>query len=168
MADITGAVLAAKVVIDDAGARKQLDDMQDKAAQAQGRISGLLGKIGSFAGAALTFSGINLGLSGLFQGISSIIGQDEDIENTTANLTRLLGSAQDAQNAIANMKQFAANTPLGFTDIADATQQLLTFGYQLNQTQPLIQAIGDALGPNLSSASLQQVVMVFGQMHAGA
>src|SRR5579885_1924510 len=168
MADITGAVLADKVVIDDAGARKQLDDMQDKAAQAQSGISGLLGKIGSFAGAALAVSGINLGLSGLFQGISSIIGQDEGIENTTANLTRLLGSVSAAQQAIADMKQFAANTPLSFNDIADATQQLLGFGYQLQQTQPLIQAIGDALGANLTPASLMQVVQVFGQMHAGA
>ncbi len=167
-ASLEAAQLVAKVVIDDAGAKAELDTMQNKAKQAQSGISGLLGKLGSFATGALAFAGINAGLSGLAQGIGAIFSMDEGLENTTTAFTKLLGSASAAKNEIASLQKFSADTPLQLPDVEQATQKLLGYQFQLSQTQPILTAVGDALSAtgNLNSATLQQVITVFGQMHA--
>ncbi len=161
--------LVGKIVIQGADKAKQdLDDVKSKADQTQSGLSSLLGKIGDFATGALAFAGVQTGLSGIASGISNIIGLDEGVENASTAFTKLLGSSAAAKNEISELQKFAADTPLEFPDVEMATQKLLGYQFQLSQTEPIITAVGDALSStgNLSSATLEQVINVFGQMHA--
>jgi tape measure domain-containing protein len=100
---------------------------------------------------------------------NALVGGDASMEQTQVAFTSLLGSSQAARLELQKLQQFAASTPFQFPDLATDTQQLIAFQIPLNQTQPLLQAIGDSLSDlgEGTPAKMQQVVDVFGQMNSG-
>jgi tape measure domain-containing protein len=140
----------------------------------------LFGGLPSFVGRAVSsltnfasqigfaFFGVQQLVGGMISLGSALLGGNASMEQTQVAFESLLGSSKAAAAEIANLKKFAADTPFEFPDLAESTQKLLAFGFDLKNTEPLLTAIGDALsalGKN-SPAYLQQVVDVFGQIHS--
>lgn len=153
--------------------REELAAIGSHAATANEQVStGFLGSVRSM----LSF-GSNLGLTlfGLkdlaqtaFSTASALLAPDASMEQTETAFRTLLGSTSAARKELAALSQMAAATPFEFPDLAEAEQQLIAFQIPLQETHPLLLAIGDALsglGRN-TPATLSQVVQVFGQMHA--
>ncbi len=168
---ITVVQLAIEVNAPTEKAEQNLSHLSQSAEKSGGALSRLGGFAKSAAASLLGFLGSQTilgGIGGVGGLVSYIFGSDEQLQNTTTAFTKLLGSSKAAKDEIADLQQFAAATPLEFPDVAAATQKLLGYGFQLKQTKPLITAIGDALAAtgHLDPATLQQVIDVFGQMHA--
>jgi tape measure domain-containing protein len=120
---------------------------------------------GLLAGGAIgVFMGLEHGLTSL---IRSGIDANAMLEQQQIAFTTLLGSADKARTFLADMQQFAAVTPFEFPQLVTASQHMLAFGFSAEQIRPMLTAIGDAMaGMGQSGAAVDQVVRIFGQMHA--
>lgn len=166
--EVVASQVVGKVKADISDLKSKYKEAKDETKSLKSSIVSTLKSVGSQGlGTLLGFAGFQ-GLSSIGGLFSYIFGSDEQLENTTTAFTKLLGSSKAAKQEIADLQQFAAATPLELPDVEQATQALLGYGFQLKQTKPLITAIGDALAAtgHLDPATLQQVVTVFGQMHA--
>jgi tape measure domain-containing protein len=165
----------------------QLSEANNKTSNSTNIFSGVLsgikehlGNIGSgfasAAGGVMEFAGkIGLAINGVqavFQtavGVGNLlIGSNASMEQTTVAFTSIFHSASLAHEELKKISDFAAATPFEFPDVAEADQKLLAFQFTTKETFPIITAIGDALSGlgKSSPAYLEQVVDVFGQMHA--
>lgn len=87
---------------------------------------------------------------------------NQQIEDLTSNFEVLLGSAEAATNQIAQLKEFAAKTPFGLADLAEATKTLLAFQVPAEKSTELLRQLGDvALGDKQKLSSL---ALVMGQV----
>jgi len=138
--------------------------------------NGFMGRMRGMVGGLLDF-GSKLGMTlfslQMFAQISeqvgqALIGQDASMEQTTVAFTGLLHGAKAAHDELANIQTLADQTPFEFPDIASAERKLLAFNFSLRDTHPLITDISDMLSAmgDTTSASLDQVVTVFGQINA--
>ncbi len=105
---------------------------------------------------------------GWMQTIQGMIEADAQMEQTKIAFTTLLHSGQAADGFIKQLWNFAAQTPFQFQNIAQASQQMLAFGFNAKDIIPDLTTMGDALSAmgRTDAGSLQQIVYVFGQMHA--
>lgn len=185
---ITAAQLVAEVAINGSEAgRRELLEIAHNADQTQssldkigpatsrassGFMSGFLGMRMSLLDFGAKLGQTIFGLQNLWQGftglVSGMFDADASMEQTTTAFTQLLGSSQKANAELKDLANFAAATPFEFPELADATQKLIAFQFPLQQTKPLLTAIGDALsglGQN-TPEKLNQIVQVFGQMNS--
>lgn len=87
------------------------------------------------------------------------------IEQMNASFTTLLGSTSQASEFVGELQQFAATTPLEFTGVADASQQMLACGFSAQQIIPALAAVGDATaGLGLGAESVNDVTSALSQM----
>ena len=89
---------------------------------------------------------------------------NSEMENYTANFETMLGSQEAAAQKVDELKQMAAKTPFEMGDLAGATQQLLAFGVQSEDTGTYLQQLGDiSLG---NKDKLNSLVSAFGKMNS--
>lgn len=87
-----------------------------------------------------------------------------EMENYTANFETMLGSQEAAAQKVDELKQMAAKTPFEMGDLAGATQQLLAFGVQSEDTGTYLNQLGDiSLG---NKDKLNSLVAAFGKMNS--
>lgn len=84
------------------------------------------------------------------------------MEDYTTNFTTLLGNAEKAQELVGNLRDMAAKTPFGTSDLASASQTLLSFGVSAENIMPTIQQLGDVSMGN--SERFQSLALAFGQV----
>src|SRR5690606_28115253 len=69
------------------------------------------------------------------------------LQQTQIGLESLLGSAEAAGEFLGEMQQFAAETPWGFEQVAEASRRILAFGDAVGMTRdqvlPTLTTIGD-------------------------
>lgn len=153
-----------KVEVDTSGVSKDINDAQSK-------IRSGFKKTGGAADAAA-----NLISSGYAAKVSRAVinagGQiakfglqfNMQMEDYTTNFTTLLGSAEKAQTLVNNLKEMAAKTPFGTSDLADASQTLLAFGVSAQDLMPVLNNLGDiSLG---NKERFQNLALAFGQVSA--
>lgn len=88
-------------------------------------------------------------------------------EQTEIAFTTLLGSAESANKFLGELVEFAARTPFNLTNIAQASRQLLAYGFTAEQVLPTLSAIGDAVSALGGGADeIQRAVLAIGQMQA--
>lgn len=130
--------------------------------QAKGQFSGL----GSSMDA--TISKVKRGLAALTGGLA--IGKllkmglsfNQQIQNYSTNFGVLLQNEQKGIEMTERLKDMAAKTPFGITDLAGATQSLLAYGVEGEKVEGVLSNIGDiALG---DKNKLQSIATVFGQI----
>ena len=68
---------------------------------------------------------------------------NSEMENYTTNFTTMLGSADKAASFVDDLKNMAAKTPFGTSDLADASQTLLAFGVDAESIMPTMEMLGD-------------------------
>lgn len=158
--------------------RQGLDDISSKVQSlAAGGLPGLANGIkNGFVGAA------KLGVNAAAQFTKAVVGiasaagvgivamgkvafdYNAEMENYTANFETMLGSQEAAAQKVGELKQMAAKTPFEMGDLAGATQQLLAFGVQSQDTGTYLNQLGDiSLG---NKDKLNSLVAAFGKMNS--
>lgn len=82
-------------------------------------------------------------------------------------MLRQQGAALSATQFLEDLRQFAKATPFEFTDLVEASKQLMAFGFRAEQVLPMMRAIGDAVAALGGGAEAQRrVIWALGQMQA--
>lgn len=90
------------------------------------------------------------------------IAYNAQMEQYQTSFETMLGSADKASKHVAELKQMAAKTPFEMTDLAQASQTLMSFGDDANEIKPHLQMLGDiSLGNKEKFSSLS---LAFGQV----
>lgn len=84
-----------------------------------------------------------------------------DAETAKVKFEVLLGSADKAVKMVAEIDQFAAKTPFGKLEIADATQKLLAFGSAEDKVMGQLRSIGDIAA--LTGVSIGDLADIYGK-----
>lgn len=66
-----------------------------------------------------------------------------DFEQTRIGLENMLGSADKARALLAKISKFAAETPFEFPELAQATRQLVAFGFSADEAYNTMKDLGD-------------------------
>lgn len=109
---------------------------------ASAAINNKLGDIGgAFAGFAKKTS-LALGAAGAAFTAFSVKGA-ADFEQTRIGLENMLGSADKAKVLLKDISKFAAETPFEFPELAQATRQLVAFGFSAEDAFKTMKELGD-------------------------
>lgn len=101
-------------------------------------VSSLGGKIAStmkVAVAAFAAATVAVGTLGLKSAA--------DFEQTRIGLENMLGSADKARSLLSQISKFAADTPFEFPELAQATRQLVAFGFSAEDAFDTMKQLGD-------------------------
>ena len=108
--------------------------------------------------------GIGAGLAAL--GVASVKA-GASLQSTKTAFTNMLGSAEKAQDFLAKMQDFAAKTPFEFSQVSQAAQKFIAFGFSAEQVIPTLTAVGDAAaGVGLGAEGINRITLALGQMAA--
>lgn len=130
---------------------------EDAASTVTGSMEGIAGKV---VGAAKTIIATG---TGIFAGLAAIgLNYNKEMETYTTNFEVMLGSQEEAVAKVEELKTMAAATPFEMSDLADATQTLLQFGIESEDTQGILQQLGDvSLG---NKDKFNSLALVYGQV----
>lgn len=108
--------------------------------------------------------GIGAGLAAL--GVTSVKA-GASLQSTKTAFTNMLGSAEKAQDFLGKMQDFAAKTPFEFSQVSQAAQKFIAFGFSAEQVIPTLTAVGDAAaGVGLGAEGINRITLALGQMAA--
>lgn len=108
--------------------------------------------------------GIGAGLAAL--GVASVKA-GASLQSTKTAFTNMLGSAEKAQDFLGKMQGFAAKTPFEFSQVSQAAQKFIAFGFSAEQVIPTLTAVGDAAaGVGLGAEGINRITLALGQMAA--
>ena len=138
------------------GFKKELDAMADETKEAgeeaeksSGKFSGFADKLKNGLATAAKVGAAAIGAATTAIGVLGKIGLDynSQMEQYTTNFTTMLGSQEAAVQKVEELRKFAASTPLSMDDLASATQTLLAFGVESENSTAILRQLGDiALG----------------------
>lgn len=84
-----------------------------------------------------------------------------EIEAYTTNFKVMLGDAEAAVQKVEELREMAAKTPFGLAELADATQTLLAFGVESENTIDILQRLGDIASGD--AQKLYSLVLAYSQ-----
>lgn len=88
-----------------------------------------------------------------------------EVQQTRTALVTLLRSTEAADNLLKEIKTFAATTPFEFKGLAQASQQMIAFGFEAKAIVPILRTVGDAVsGLGGDQETMDGVVRVLGQI----
>lgn len=138
-----------------------------------GGLSRALSGIGSVAkGAGKTFSagfkGVGIALGAVTTGLGFLaktaVTYNNSMEQYTTNFGVMLGDEAAAVEHVAELREMAAKTPFGMSELADASQTMLSFGMDAEATKVAMQQLGDiSLG---NKERFGQLSLAFAQVSA--
>lgn len=103
-----------------------------------------------------------------FTGIAAAAGfalnEARKIETLKTQFEVLTGSAAAASKIIKDLTEFSAKTPFQFEGIADASKQLLAFGFTADELPKKLQQIGDVA--SATGKPIEDIATIFGQVAA--
>ena len=138
----------------------------------RGGSAGIARGLGAIGGAGRMLGAMLLGPEGIVAGLFALVRASLSASATTENLelaftTLAHGNAQAALTHIAALREFAIGKPFEFTQLAESSRMLQTFGFQMGEVTGLLQDFGDAaFTANTGYLGVQRMTLVFGQMHA--
>ena len=132
------------------------------------KSKGIFSKLGSTVSAGTVAMG-NLMSDAVKKGAQMVmdlgktgISYNAQMEDYTASFKTMLGSTEAAVSKVEALKEFAAKTPFEMTDLASATQTLLSFGVEAEKTDSIMKMLGDvSLG---NSQKFSSLALAFGQV----
>lgn len=121
----------------------------------------------SFKGnlAAIATSGAVSAIAGSFKEL--VIGSFEAAaatEKLTTQFEVLTGNTEIASNLFQQLTDFSASTPFQLNNIAEASSQLLSFGFSADSVRDRIEKIGEVAAG--SNSDLKEVALIYGQVAA--
>lgn len=125
---------------DASSALTRLESSQKKAASSSTLLSGNMGTlIKTMAGATVVKKAAEM----LWEAAKAGVEYNAQMEQYQANFSTLLGDEAEALQFVAKMREMAANTPFGMTELSQASQTLLSFGVSAEKTESVLQRLGD-------------------------
>lgn len=143
---------------------KEMDSFENDATKnvkkvdsAWSSFTGNLAAIGTSRAIQATINGI--------KGIASeSVRAAANAERLRTQFEVLTGSQQTANELFEQLKEFSAGTPFQLNNIADASAQLLSFGFASETVAERIEKIGEVAAG--SNSDLQEVALIYGQVAA--
>lgn len=132
--------------------------------QASGNISKITKGLGKgLVTAAKVSTAAITAVGGAITALGGIgLNYNKQMETYTSNFKVMLGDMESATRKVEELKEFAAKTPFEMSDLASATQTLLAFGVESENTSNIMKMLGDvSLG---NSEKFQSLALVFGQV----
>lgn len=142
------------------------DDLGDEMADAEPKVSKLGDSLRNDLAAAAKASAAAIAGAITALGAFAKVGVDynSQMEQYTTNFTTMLGSQEEAVKKVEELKEFAASTPFSMDDLAQATQTLLAFGVESENSTDRLRQLGDiALG---DQDKMQRLATAFGKVTA--
>jgi|GEM_PF-3885678 len=143
-----------------AGAIRQVQNLGSEVAKphklnvdasgAKGALSGVMGMLGGLGIAA-----------GIAAGAKAIVGMGVGLEQTRVQFETFTGSAEKGNAVIADLQKFANLTPFEDDQVISAGRQLLAFGEDAKNLNPILTKLG-----NISSATgkdFNELVSIYGK-----
>lgn len=129
----------------------------DVAAKGLNKINNSLDSFVVKAGAAAAALATAFAIKGAFDAA-------KEVERLETQLGILLKSTTAASNQLKELQKFAATTPFQLVGIAEATTQLLAFGFEQETIIENLKVLGDVAAG--SGSDLKEVALIFGQVAA--
>jgi len=121
---------------------------------------GMAGKVVAGALIAAT-AAVGIGVGAL---VTNGVAFQSEMQNYTASFTPLLGGADKAKAKLEELSAMGASTPFQLTDLASASQTLLSFGEDANNLMPDLKMLGDISQGN--AEKFAGLSLVFGQVQS--
>lgn len=125
-----------------------------------------LAKIGKGIDKAITASAgaATVAIGGITAALAGAVSQAAKFETIATQFEVLTGSATEAKKVVEDLQQFSANTPFQFEGISTAAQQLLGFGFEVDEIIPKLQQIGDVA--SAIGRPIDEIGFLFGKVSA--
>jgi hypothetical protein len=135
----------------------------EKTKTALGSLKESIGKVGEIAaGIGLERAGeeiVNLGK----EAVAFAVDTGREFETAKAQFDVLLGSAQKGSKMLADIAKYEPNTSFNFSQLTDATQELLSFGIAQDKVIPDLKVLGDVSMGN--QAKLKELAFALGEVN---
>lgn len=112
--------------------------------------------------ASLVADGIRAAIDGFKELISGGIEYNKAMESYTTSFEVMTGSAEKAAEVTEQLGVIAAKTPFEMTDLADATQLLMNYGFTADDAMDKMMMLGDISQGNADK--MNSVATAYGQM----
>jgi len=149
-----------KIIIEFDG---DIKDLKAKLSTAKKSVTGLEqagAKLKSVVSAAGKIGAIAFG--GLTAAVAGAVREAAKFEKITTQFETLTGSASEATRVVKDLQDFTAKTPFQFESVAKAGQQLLAFGFGIDEVKGKLQEIGDV--SSASGKDISELAVIYGQV----
>lgn len=144
------------VQIDDDGFKTGLNSMEKEVEKTSGAMDVFLGNIATqLAGYAV---------QGLKEIVATGVSYNAQMESYQTSFEVMLGSQELAVAKMAELKAFSSSTPFELGDLASATNQLLAFGVQNEDTMGIMKQLGDISLGNVDK--FNTLISSYGKMNS--
>jgi len=117
---------------------------EDRASSVISGVGTSFGKLtGAMALGQVAAQGIMTALSKVVDVGKEAVKQAASFEQTRIGLENMLGSADKARKLLSDISKFAAETPFEFPELAEATKQLVAFGFGAEDAFSTMKQLGD-------------------------
>ena len=99
-----------------------------------------------------------------FHTITKSIKLATEVEDASVAFEVLTGSVNDAKVLFSQVRSFAAASPITFSNAAQATRTLMSFGVEAQRIQPILRMLSDVTGGN--NERFKMLTLAFAQMSA--
>ena len=156
--------LSVKITADASNYNKSLDNSTKKTErfnQTASKLSSTL-KSGLAAGAKAASAAIGAVASGLSAALVAGVKYNAEIEQYQTSFEVMTGSADKAAETMNKLVDLGAKTPFETSDLANATQLLMNYGFGANDAVDKMTMLGDIAQGNADK--MQRIAMAYGQM----
>lgn len=96
--------------------------------------------------------------------VGAVFNLSKEAEMAAGSFMVMLKSEEQAIALVEHLKNFAAETQFDFTTASDAAKQLLAYGFQLQDLERLMGAIGDASAAMGDAQAFNRIAIALGQI----
>ena len=155
-------------------------EMIDKISNELKDVKSSVDKLGKSRLTKLTdsFTKIGVGITAVNQGfqllkssvtaaagfVNKFVTAARKVEDLETQFTVLTKSSETAKQTIQDLQEFSARTPFQLQNLAEASTQLLAFGFQTEELLPILQNLGDVAAG--SGTDIKELSLIFGQVQA--
>lgn len=117
---------------------------EDNASKVIQGVGASFGKLtGAFTLGNLAAQGITKAFDQMKSAAAGVVKSAANFEQTRIGLENMLGSADKARKLLSQISDFAAKTPFEFPELAQATRQLVAFGFSADDAYKTMKQLGD-------------------------
>lgn len=156
--------LSVKIMADASNYNKNLDNSTKKTEQFNKTVSGLGSslKSGLAASAKVAVAAIGAVATGLSTALVAGVKYNAEIEQYQTSFEVMTGSADKAAETMDKLVDLGAKTPFETSDLANATQLLMNYGFTADDAIEKMTMLGDI--SQGSADKMQRIAMAYGQM----
>ncbi len=136
-----------------------LREIKEEVAQTKNKVGGMASQL-TLAFAAV--GGAITAVKGALSTISGISNAAAEMEQTGLALRVMMGDATAAAAYLVKLRQYAAETPFEFPDIANAAKVLLSMGTDANKSVEVIKKLGDVA--SVSGKPLKDLAFLYAKV----